>query len=147
MAALGLLLLAVAAVVALAGVFANTGGSHLLGHNVNILGYHLSGSTGKLLLVGIVVGAVGMLGLNMLLAGLGRGLKKKVGTRRELKATRKQGETAAQERDRLAAELEQEHEARLRAEKTTVTGPVFDASRGTSTGGEPGLLRKTNERL
>lgn len=70
MAALGLVLLVAMAAIALAGVFANTGQGHQLGHAVNILGYHLHGSTGKLLLVGVVLGAVGMLGLNLMLAGL-----------------------------------------------------------------------------
>jgi hypothetical protein len=46
MIALGLLLLVVAAVVALVGIFTNLGSSHQLGRTVDLLGYHLHGSTG-----------------------------------------------------------------------------------------------------
>ena len=73
MIALGLLLLTAAAIVALVGVLANVGGAHALNSDFSLFGYHLHGSTGQLLLIGVIVGAVGMLGLTMLLAGLGRG--------------------------------------------------------------------------
>ncbi len=119
MAALGLLLLAAAVVVAIVGVATNTGTGHGLGHTVNLLGYHLQGSTGKLLLVGIIVGAVGMLGLNMLLAGVGRGMKRSVHNRRERKQMRRQTETATLERDQMAGELEKEQAARVKAERAT----------------------------
>ena len=117
MVALGLLLLTVAAVIAVVGIFSNAGSGHQLGRSVDLLGYHLQGSTGKLLLVGVILGAVGMLGLNLLLAGLGRGFKRTVSQRQERKQARRQAQSVEQDRDHLASELEHEHAARLRAEQ------------------------------
>src|SRR5215203_3400136 len=92
MVALGLLLLAGAGLTVLVGFF-------------ELFGYDISGSTGRLFLYGAIVGVVGMLGLNLLLAGLGRGVKHKVATRRERKTYRRRTETLQEERDRLADEL------------------------------------------
>ncbi|HMA46645.1 MAG TPA: hypothetical protein VKP11_05510, partial [Frankiaceae bacterium] len=61
-------------------------------------------------------GAVGMLGLNMLLAGLGRGFRSRLSRRRELKETQGEAETLQEERDRLARELEEARAARAQAE-------------------------------
>ena len=119
MVALGLVLLVIAAVVALVGIFSNLGNSHHLGRTVDLLGYHLHGSAGKLLLVGVIIGAVGMLGLNMLLAGIGRGFKRSINQRKERRLERHQARNVAQDRDHLAAELEREHAARLQAERET----------------------------
>src|SRR5512135_3913367 len=102
MIALGLLLLAAAAVVALVGVLANVGGAHALNSDFSMFGYHLHGSTGQLLLIGIIVGAVGMLGLTMLLAGFGRGFTRRISSRRELKQTRRQAHSLQGEREDLA---------------------------------------------
>ena len=74
MIALGLLLLVAAAIVTLVGVLTNSGGAHALNSDFSLFGYHFHGSAGQLLLIGVIVGAVGMLGLNMLLAGIGRGV-------------------------------------------------------------------------
>jgi hypothetical protein len=46
-----------------------TGTGHALTHRLAVLGYHVTGSTGTLFLYGIVVGAIGLLGLSLLLAG------------------------------------------------------------------------------
>ncbi len=115
MIVLGLLLLVVAVVLAVIGVLSNLGSSHLLGSNFEVLGYHITGSSGRLFLYGIILGAAGMLGLNLLLAGLGRGLKRRVSTRRQLKADRKENERLAHERDELSQQLEQERTAKLSA--------------------------------
>ncbi|HVU71491.1 MAG TPA: hypothetical protein VHE83_00885 [Mycobacteriales bacterium] len=72
MIVIGVLLLAAAAVVTVVGVLHNHGSGHALGSRVEVLGYHLDGSTGKLLLAGVVVGAVGMLGLSMMVGGAAR---------------------------------------------------------------------------
>ncbi len=115
MIVLGLLLLVAAVVLALVGVLSNLGSSHLLGSNFEVLGYHITGSSGRLLLYGVILGAAGMLGLNLLLAGLGRGIKRRVSTRRQLKADRKENERLAHERDELSEQLEQERTAKLSA--------------------------------
>ena len=68
---LGLVILLAAVIVGLAGIFTNSGSTHVLTHDFAVFGYHVTGSTGTLFLYGIVVGAIGLLGLGLLLAGAG----------------------------------------------------------------------------
>ena len=72
MVIIGLVVLFVAVIVGTVGVLSNAGAAHLLAENFSVLGYHVTGSTGTLFLSGIVVGAVGLLGLSVLLAGARR---------------------------------------------------------------------------
>ena len=51
-----------------AGVLSNSGSGHALTHHFAVFGYHVTGSTGTLFLYGIVVGALGLVGLSLLLA-------------------------------------------------------------------------------
>ena len=74
------------------------GAAHPLTENFSVFGYHVTGSTGTLFLVGIVVGAVGMLGLSVLLAGARRTAGRGRDARRDLQ--RSQRETAFLNRDR-----------------------------------------------
>jgi hypothetical protein len=69
---IGLIVLFGAAIVGTIGVLANAGSTHPLSEQFSVLGYHVTGSTGALFLSGIVVGAVGCLGLSVLLAGARR---------------------------------------------------------------------------
>ncbi|MFF1478482.1 hypothetical protein ACFVYD_13070 [Streptomyces sp. NPDC058301] len=69
---LGLVLLIAALVVGVTGVVANDGAAHQLTGGFSVFGYHVTGSTGTLFLYGIGVGAVGLLGLSLLLAGARR---------------------------------------------------------------------------
>ncbi|MEU1074637.1 MULTISPECIES: hypothetical protein [unclassified Streptomyces] len=69
---LGLVLLIAALVIGVSGVVANEGAAHELSGGFSVFGYDFSGSTGTLFLYGIVVGAVGLLGLSLLLAGVRR---------------------------------------------------------------------------
>ena len=61
---LGLVILLAAVIVGLAGIFTNSGSTHALTHDFAVFGYHVTGSTGTLFLYGIVVGAIGLLGLD-----------------------------------------------------------------------------------
>ncbi len=133
MIVLGLLLLVAAAVIAVAGVLTNLGHSHLLTRSLDIFGYHLTGSTGRLLLVGVILGAAGMLGLNLLLAGLGRGIKRRVSTRRQLKADDRQNKQLASERDQLARELDDE--------RARTADPNLGTAREGDDSGAPGAVR------
>ena len=63
-----------------------------------VFGYHVTGSTGTLFLYGIVVGAIGVAGLCLLLAGARRTSRRGSAARRELRQSRQ--ETAAVSRDR-----------------------------------------------
>ncbi|WP_433657486.1 hypothetical protein ACQPW1_38195 [Nocardia sp. CA-128927] len=86
---IGLVVLLAAVIVGVTGVFANGGSTHALTDNFAVFGYHVTGSTGVLFLYGIVVGAVGLAGLSLLLAGARRTARLGANARRELKETRR----------------------------------------------------------
>ncbi len=95
---LGLVILVAAVVVGVAGVLGNAGGAHALPHGFAVFGYHVTGSTGTVFLYGIVVGAAGLFGLTLLLAGARRTSRRGSAARRGLKQSRR--ETAAVSKDR-----------------------------------------------
>jgi hypothetical protein len=95
---LGLVVLVAAVIVGVAGVLVNHGGGHALVDPFAVFGYHVTGSTGLLFLYGIVVGAVGVAGLSLLLAGARRTSRRGSAARRGLRQSRQ--ETAAVSRDR-----------------------------------------------
>jgi hypothetical protein len=97
---LGLIILAAALVVGMAGVLGNGGSAHAVSH-FSIFGYHLTGSTGTLFLAGIVVGAAGLLGLGILLAGARRTSRRGRAARRGLRQSRRETAAVSQERDDL----------------------------------------------
>jgi hypothetical protein len=66
---IGLVILFVAVMVAIAGRLTNAGGTH---DSFAVLGYHVNGSTNTSFLFGIVIGAVILLSLSLLLAGARR---------------------------------------------------------------------------
>jgi hypothetical protein len=96
----GLVIIVAALIVGVAGVLGNGGSAHSVAH-FSVLGYHLTGSAGTLFLSGIVVGAVGLLGLSLLLAGARRTSRRGAAARRGLKQSRRETATASQERDDL----------------------------------------------
>lgn len=116
MAALGLAIMVVAGVVTLDVILENTRNT-----DATVAGQTLSNvDLGGFFSAGVLVGLVGMLGLMLFLAGLKRANRRRL-ERKELsrsyEGTAAQAETLQQERDRLAAELEQERAARTRAEQ------------------------------
>ncbi len=142
---LGLLLLVAAVVIAVAGVLSNIGSSHLLTRSFEIFGYHITGSTGRLLLIGVILGAAGMLGLNLLLAGLGRGIKRRVSTRRQLKADDRQNKQLAAERDQLSRQLEDERREKLAAGATAQNGGTAGEDAGGVGAREVRTTRRVSE--
>jgi len=132
---LGLLLLVIAIVIVLVGVLSNMGSSHLLARSFEIFGHHVSGSTGRLLLIGFILGALAMLGLNLLLAGLGRGIKRRVSTRRQLKADSRENKRLETERDQLAHRLEDERAAKLSAGAADQNGNTSGSAGDRQAGG------------
>jgi len=142
---LGLLLLVAAVVIAVAGVLSNIGSSHLLTRSFEIFGYHITGSTGRLLLIGVILGAAGMLGLNLLLAGLGRGIKRRVSTRRQLKADDRQNKQLAAERDQLSRQLEDERREKLAAGATAQNGGTAGEDAGGVEAREVRTTRRVSE--
>ena len=103
---LGLVILLAAVIVGLAGIFTNSGTTHELTHNFAVFGYHVTGSTGTLFLYGIVLGAIGVLGLGLLLAGARRTSRRGRAARRGLKQSRRETASASQARDALIDERE-----------------------------------------
>ena len=103
---LGLLILVAAVVVAVAGVLANGGSAHPLGHGFSVLGYHVTGSAGMLFLLGIAVGAAGLLGLVVLMAGARRSSRRASAARRGLRDARRETAAVSQDRDQLVKRLD-----------------------------------------
>lgn len=103
-AVLGLVILIAALVVGLAGVLTNMGSTHHLVQPFTVLGYHVTGSTGRLFLYGIVVGMVALLGLLLLLSGVRRSARAARAARRELKLSRRETAAVSQDRDDLLAQ-------------------------------------------
>ncbi|MFZ2173067.1 MAG: hypothetical protein WAW17_03350 [Rhodococcus sp. (in: high G+C Gram-positive bacteria)] len=99
---IGLVVLLAAVVIGLTGVLANAGDAHSLTDDFSAFGYHVTGSTGSLLLYGIVIGAVGALGLAMALAGARRTARRGKEARHDLAQSQRNTEFVVHERDELA---------------------------------------------
>ena len=133
---LGLIILIVAVVVGVAGVFNNVGSGHALTHSFSLFGDHITGSTGALFLYGIVVGAAGMLGLGLLLAGARRTSRRGRAARRELKQSRPQTAAVSQDRDLIGQrESAQDETARSETARADEADPLEDRPRRR---GDPG---------
>jgi len=97
----GLIILIAAVVVAVAGVLGNGGSAHALTHGFSVLGYHVTGSTGTLFLFGVVIGAAGLFGLSLLLAGARRTSRRGSAARHGLQQSRRETAAVSQDRDDL----------------------------------------------
>jgi hypothetical protein len=117
---LGLIILVAAVVAAVAGVLGNAGAAHALSHGFAVFGYHVTGSTGTLFLYGVVVGAVGLAGLSMLLAGARRTSRRGRAARRSLSQSRRETAAASQARDDL---MDQRETARAYTASDLGSGP------------------------
>ncbi len=95
----GLVVLLAAVIAGFTGVLTNAGATHPLTENFSVFGYHVTGSTGTLFLFGIVIGAAGMLGLSVLLAGARRTAGRGRDARRELKRSQRETEFLNRDRD------------------------------------------------
>jgi hypothetical protein len=116
---LGLVILIAAVVIGVAGVLTNSGDGHILTQGFAVFGYHVTGSTGTLFLYGAVVGAAGVLGLGLLLAGARRTARRGRTARRDLKDSRRETAAVAHDRDELAeAEKAGTHEHSAAASST-----------------------------
>ena len=101
MVILGLLLLLAAGALTAAVVMANTDAV-----SVSAFGESASGLTlGGLFLAGVITGAIAILGLTMILAGLSRRRTRRVGLKQEIRDARGERETLAEENMRLQREV------------------------------------------
>jgi len=112
---LGLIILVGAIVVGVAGVLTNHGSGHVLTHQFTVFGYHLNGSTGRLFLYGIVVGAAALFGLGLLLTSARRTSRRGRSARHGLEQSRGETAAATKERDDLVGQRDA-----ARAETTSV---------------------------
>jgi hypothetical protein len=103
---IGLVILVAAVVAGVSGVLSNSGSGHPLTHHFAVLGYHVTGSTGTLFLSGIVVGALGLLGLSLLLAGARRTSRRGRAARTGLAQSRRETAAVTQDRDDLLGQRE-----------------------------------------
>jgi hypothetical protein len=113
MAVVGLLVLLAAAGLSLDVVFENTSST-----TVYALGQTFTLSSAWPFLAGLITGAVGLLGVAMVLSGMARARRRRVA----MAKSRGSHQDLQTERDRLAAELDQE-----RGGRTTTTGRGADA--------------------
>ena len=127
---IGLVIVIAAVAAGVAGVLSNSGSGHPLTHPFAVLGYHVTGSTGTLFLYGIVVGALGLLGLRLLLAGARRTSRRGREARHGLTRSRRETATVTQDRDDL---LDQRQTARTYTASTLGSRP---ASGGREPGGD-----------
>jgi hypothetical protein len=118
---IGLVILIAAVVAGVAGVLSNSGTGHSLTHHFAVFGYHVTGSTGTLFLYGIVVGALGLLGLSLLLAGARRTSRRGREARRGLRQSRRETAAVSQDRDDLIGQRET---ARAYTASTLGNGPA-----------------------
>src|ERR1035441_3796193 len=135
---IGLVILIAAVAAGVAGVLSNNGSGHPLTHPFAALGYHVTGSTGTLFLYGIVVGALGLLGLSLLLAGARRTSRRGRQARRGLTQSRRETAAASQDRDDL---IDQRDTARAYTASMPGTG-AGPAGGGRQPGGDGGGQRR-----
>ena len=118
---LGLVVLVAAVVIGVAGVLVNHGSDHALVHPFAVFGYHVTGSTGTLFLYGIVLGAIGVAGLSLLLAGARRTARRGSAARRGLRQSRRETAAVSQDRDDL---LDQRETARAHTASVPGSGTL-----------------------
>jgi hypothetical protein len=119
----GLVILVAAVVVGVGGVLSNHGSGHALHHSFALFGYHVNGSSGRLFLYGIVVGAAAVLGLCLLLAAARRTSRRGAEARRGLTESRRDTAAVSQQRDDL---LDERENARSYTASTVGTRAVGD---------------------
>jgi hypothetical protein len=129
---IGLVILIAAVVAGVAGVLSNSGSGHALTHHFAVFGYHVTGSTGTLFLYGIVVGALGLLGLSLLLAGARRTSRRGREARRGLTRSRRETAAVSQDRDDL---IDQREAARTYTASTLGNDPSANGRGATADGG------------
>ena len=131
---IGLVILIAAVVAGVAGVLSNSGSGHALTHHFAVFGYHVTGSTGTLFLYGIVVGALGVLGLSLLLAGARRTSRRGREARHGLTRSRRETDAVSRDRDDL---LEQRETARAYTASTLGNDAAASSPAGDADGAKP----------
>lgn len=121
MVLLGLLLLAACVVVGVELAISNTDVTSIEAFGQSFSDLNLAG----LFLIGCALGALALLGLWMMTAGMRMARRRRVASRHEVKATRSQADELADENEELRAELDRQREReRELTDRTTAGGPA-----------------------
>jgi hypothetical protein len=138
----GLIILVAAVIAGLAGVLANGGHGHAVTHFA-VFGYHVTGSTGTLFLYGIVIGALGMLGLSLLLAGARRTSRRGRDARRGLARSRRETAAVSADRDDLIGQRDTARAYTVHDEQQNFTASTPGDDRTARNGRDPGQLGRS----
>jgi hypothetical protein len=124
---LGLLLLLAATGLSLAAIQANRSVFDDSAGVIGLFGYSVEASVGQVFLVGAAAGALALLGLAMIIGGFGRGARRRIATRRELR--RQEAEVRDTERRDEAEVVEstKAERAAARAERKAAAQEERDA--------------------
>jgi membrane protein implicated in regulation of membrane protease activity len=133
MMVIGLILLVIALVVGLVGVLTNLGAGAAMTGGFSFFGLPVEGSTGQLFLFGIIVGAIGMLGVGMVFGALGR----RQAARRELRDSRREAADLRRQHDQLARDLEQERAQRATTASAPAPAPAPETTSAPDTSARP----------
>jgi hypothetical protein len=133
---LGLVILVAAVIAGVTGVLANGGHAHAVTHFA-VFGYHVTGSTGTLFLYGIVIGALGMLGLSLLLAGARRTSRRGRDARRGLAQSRRETAAVSQDRDDLIGQRDTARAYTVHDEERNFTASTLDDDGTARNGSDP----------
>ena len=134
----GLVILVAAVIAGVAGVLANGGHGHEVTHFA-VFGYHVTGSTGTLFLYGIVTGALGLLGLGLLLAGARRTSRRGREARRGLAQSRRETAAVSADRDDLADQRDAARAYTAHDEQRNFTASTPGDDGTARNGSDPGL--------
>ena len=140
---LALVVLIAAVVVGVAAVLGNRGIDHALVHPFSVLGYHVTGSEGRLFLYGMVVGAVGVAALCLLLAAARRTSRRGSDARRGLRQSRQETADVSRDRDDL---LDQRETTRAYSASTLGNAPPRSDSPAGPDGSRRGGLYRFGRR-
>src|ERR1700722_3918596 len=139
---LGLVILVAAVVVGVAGVLTNHGSAHVLTHGFAVFGYHVHGSTGRLFLYGIVVGAAAMLGLSMLLSAARHTSRRGTVARQGLRQSRDETAAVTEDRDDL---IDQRNDL-IKQRETARAQTVSSSRNGSPIGNGKGSVETDTDR-
>ncbi|RDI55895.1 hypothetical protein [Nocardia mexicana] len=99
---IGLIVLLAAVAVGVAAVSANLGDGHLLSPEFTVFDQSFAGSQGELFAVGAAIGAAGMLGLALVMAGALTSTRRNAKVRRELRRSRREATAARRTTEPMA---------------------------------------------
>ena len=101
----GLLVLLAAGGLGITGITVRDGGTRSSPFRLGVPGYHLPGPGSRLFFFGLFVVAAAMLGLSTMVAGLGRGFRRRPASRQLLTGSRQQTSALQEPNDQLIPEL------------------------------------------